>query len=91
MKRGLDGGGITGKDNTAGDVRAVSAKCKVAKAAQRMSTIAMIRVGYDRQTAMRTFGMSPVDLVIGLVSMRLDAATPATRVAELVTAPQACL
>ncbi|MDO9217534.1 MAG: transposase [Lacisediminimonas sp.] len=31
-----------------------------------------------------------VDLVIGLVTVRLDAATPAARVAELVIALQAC-
>jgi transposase len=31
-----------------------------------------------------------IDLIIGLVTVRLDAATPAARVAELVIALRAC-
>ena len=48
---------ITGKDRTACDLRAVSAKCKDAKAARRMLAIAMVLEGYDRKTAAKTCGM----------------------------------
>ena len=48
---------ITGKDKTAQDVRAVSAKCKDAKAARRMLAIAMVLEGYDRMTAAEPCGM----------------------------------
>jgi transposase len=42
------------------------------------------------QTSEPPIETSTVDLVIGLVTVRLDAATPAARVAELVIALQAC-
>jgi hypothetical protein len=46
---------ITEKDRTACDLRAVSAKCKDAKAARRMLAIAMVLEGYDRTTAAASF------------------------------------
>jgi transposase len=48
---------ITGNDKTAQEVRAVSAKCKDAKAARRMLAISMVLEGYDRKTAAETCGM----------------------------------
>jgi len=48
---------ITGKDRTACDLRAVSAKCKDAQAARRMLAIAMVLEGHDRKTAAKTCGM----------------------------------
>ena len=48
---------ITRKDRTAGELRAVAAKCKDAKAALRMLSIAMGPDGYDRKTAAEVCGM----------------------------------
>ena len=48
---------ITGKDKTVQDGRAVSARCKDAKAARRMLAIAMVLQSHDRKTAVRTCGM----------------------------------
>ena len=42
------------------------------------------------QTLEPSVATGTVDLVIGLVTVRLDTATPAARVAELVSALQAC-
>ena len=48
---------LTRKDRTAGELRAVAAKCKDAKAALRMLSIAMVLEGYDRKTAAEVCGM----------------------------------
>src|SRR6056297_1695140 len=48
---------ITRKDRTAGELRAVGAKCKDAKAALRMLSIAMVLEGYERKTAAELCGM----------------------------------
>lgn len=48
---------ITRKDMSARELRAVSAKCKDAKAARRMLAIALVLEGYDRKTAAETCGM----------------------------------
>jgi hypothetical protein len=47
---------ITRNDRTAGG-RAVAARCKDAKAALRMLSIAMVLEGYDRKTAAEVCGM----------------------------------
>ena len=48
---------ITRKDRTAGELRAVAAKCEDAKAALRMVAMAMVVEGYDRKTAAEPCGM----------------------------------
>jgi len=48
---------ITRKDASAGDLRAVAARTKDAKAARRMLAIALVLEGSDRKTASETCGM----------------------------------
>jgi hypothetical protein len=48
---------IIRKDRTASELRAVAAKCKDAKAARQMFSIAMVLEGYDRKTAAEMCGM----------------------------------
>jgi len=62
---------ITGKDKTAHDVCAVSAKCKDAKAARRMLAIVTVLEGYDRKTAAETGGWIGKRCRIGFIVITL--------------------